>query len=60
MFLTVADINRLEQAARISMGEFLDVEANAETRPHARHGLMKGIGLALAAIILLAALFQLT
>ncbi|BCG85490.1 hypothetical protein MesoLj113c_16000 [Mesorhizobium sp. 113-3-9] len=58
--MTVADINRLEQAARISMGEFLDAEAAAETLPHVRHGLIKGVGLALAAIILLAALFQLT
>jgi hypothetical protein len=58
--LTVADISRLEQAARISMGEFLDTEATAETRPQARRGLVKGIGLALAAIVVLAALFQLT
>ncbi|OBQ65930.1 hypothetical protein EB815_07905 [Mesorhizobium loti] len=58
--LTIADINRLEQAARISMGEFLDTEANAETRLQARHGLTIGIVLALAAIVLLAALFQLT
>jgi hypothetical protein len=30
MALTVADINRLEQAARISMGGFQDLEASAK------------------------------
>lgn len=58
--LTVADMNRLEQAARISMGEFQDPEASAETLPQPHHTLLWGIVLAAAATILLIALFQLT
>jgi len=58
--LTVTDMNRLEQAARVSMGEFQDPEASAEpfTSPH--HTLLWGIVLAAASTILLIALFQLT
>jgi hypothetical protein len=60
--LTVADINRLEQAARISMGEFMESETSPETVPHSRHGLIKGIALALAlaAIVIVAAFLLLT
>jgi hypothetical protein len=57
--LTVADINRLEQAARISMGEFLDSEPSVEALPAGR-GLMKGIVLAAAAIMVLALFWHLT
>ncbi|MEI9424837.1 hypothetical protein O7A70_27105 [Mesorhizobium sp. Cs1299R1N1] len=58
--MTVADMNRLEQAARISMGEFQESESSARTLPDAGKGLMKGLVLALAAIMLLAVLWQLT
>ncbi|MBZ9997288.1 hypothetical protein [Mesorhizobium sp. BH1-1-4] len=57
--MTVADINRLEQAARVSMGEFLDAEASVETPPEAGQGLMRGIIPAIAAIMFLAILWQL-
>jgi len=57
--LTVADINRLEQAARISMGEFLDSEPSVEALPAGR-GLMKGTVLAAAAIMVLALFWHLT
>ncbi|WP_188394037.1 hypothetical protein [Mesorhizobium sp. SARCC-RB16n] len=58
--MTIADMNRLEQAARISMGEFLESESFVKTPPEAGKRLMKGIVLALAAIMLLALLWQLT
>jgi len=58
--LTVADMNRLEQAARVSMGEFHDPEASAEPLTSPRHTLLWGIVLAAASTILLIALFQLT
>ncbi|MEI9418167.1 hypothetical protein [Mesorhizobium sp. Cs1321R2N1] len=58
--MTVADMNRLEQAARISMGEFQESESFARTLPEAGKGLMKGLVLALAAIMSLAVLWQLT
>ncbi|PBB26814.1 hypothetical protein CK228_11845 [Mesorhizobium sp. WSM4312] len=52
-------MNRLEQAARVSMGEFQDPEASAEPlTPH--HTLLWGIVLAAASTILLIAMFQLT
>ncbi|WP_185973364.1 MULTISPECIES: hypothetical protein [unclassified Mesorhizobium] len=57
--MTVTDMNRLEQAARVSMGEFQDPEAFAEPlTPH--HTLLWGIVLAAASTILLIAMFQLT
>lgn len=58
--LTVADMNRLEQAARISMGEFQDPEASAEPLSPPHHSLLWGIVLAATATILLIAVFQLT
>lgn len=59
MALTVADINRLEQAARISMSGFQDLEASAMRSPRASLPLpgLAAIGLAAAAV--LAAAFQL-
>lgn len=53
-------MNRLEQAARVSMGEFQDPEASAEPLSPPDHTLLWGIVLAAAATILLIALFQLT
>ena len=58
--LTVADMNRLEQAARISMGEFQDPETSLEPLSQPHHGLLWGIALAAAATILLIAFFQLS
>lgn len=58
--LTVADMNRLEQAARVSMGEFQDPEASAEAFSPPHQTLLWGIVLAAAATILLIAMFQLT
>ncbi|AGB43931.1 hypothetical protein LB524_12185 [Mesorhizobium sp. ESP6-5] len=58
--MTIADMNRLEQAARISMGEFLESEPSMEALPEAGRGLMKGIVLAAAAIMVLAIFWQLT
>ncbi|UCI30293.1 hypothetical protein [Mesorhizobium sp. B4-1-4] len=60
MPLTVADMNRLEQAARISMGEFLDPETSAQSLPAARNRLPDIVALALVAAILLTVLFQFT
>ncbi|OBQ66426.1 hypothetical protein EB233_07290 [Mesorhizobium erdmanii] len=57
--LPVSDMNRLEQAARVSMGEFQDPEASAEPLSPPRHGLW-GFVLALAATILFVALYELT
>lgn len=57
--MTVADMNRLEQAARVSMGEFQDSEASAEPFSPSHHGLQWGIALSAAATILLITLFQL-
>jgi len=53
-------MNRLEQAARVSMGEFQDPEAFAEPLASPHHALLWGIVLAAAATILLIAVFQLT
>jgi hypothetical protein len=58
--LTVADMNRLEQAARVSMGEFQDPEASADPLSPPHHTLLWGVVLAAAATILLIGLFQLT
>ena len=58
--LTVADMNRLEQAARVSMGEFQDPEASAGPLSPPHHTLLWGVVLAAAATILLIGLFQLT
>jgi len=54
----VADMNRLEQAARVSMGGFQDAEAPRSSRPSHlpfRLGLV-----ALLAALVLAAAWQLT
>jgi hypothetical protein len=57
--LSVADMNRLEQAARISMGEFQDPETSADPPSSPHHSLLWGIFLATATILLIA-LFQLS
>lgn len=58
--LTVIDMNRLEQAARVSVGDFHDPEASAEPLASPHHTLPWGIVLAAASTILLIALFNLT
>ncbi|MGX5826244.1 hypothetical protein [Mesorhizobium sp. 43Arga] len=58
--MTVTDMNRLEQAARVSMGEFHDPGASAEPLASPQHTLPWGIVLAAASTILLIALFNLT
>ncbi|BCH14362.1 hypothetical protein MesoLjLa_12130 [Mesorhizobium sp. L-2-11] len=59
MALTVADINRLEQAARISMSGFQDLEASAMRSPRASLPLPGLAAIGLAAVAVLAAAFQL-
>ncbi|WP_167514726.1 hypothetical protein [Mesorhizobium intechi] len=58
--MTVSDMNRMEQAARVSMGEFQDPEASAQPLTSPRDALLWGIVLAAASTILLIAIFQLT
>jgi hypothetical protein len=53
--LTVTDINRLEQAARVSMGGFQDLEAAAKPSLHASQPSFRFAILALIAIIILVA-----
>ncbi|WP_136618856.1 MULTISPECIES: hypothetical protein [Mesorhizobium] len=57
--MTVADMNRLEQAARISMGEFEDSEASAPPLPAVPHASLRLVALGLAAVIVAVVLFQL-
>ena len=57
--MTVADMNRLEQAARISMGEFEDSEASAPPLAPAPNGALRLVALALAAVIMVVALYHL-
>ncbi|TGQ67498.1 hypothetical protein EN829_024345 [Mesorhizobium sp. M00.F.Ca.ET.186.01.1.1] len=56
--MTVADMNRLEQAARISMGEFQDCEASSAPLAPAPYAVPHLVVLALAAVIVLAVLFH--
>jgi hypothetical protein len=55
----ISDMNRLEQAARVSMGGFHDSEASAPRPPSAPHPSLRFVALCLAAIIVEVALFQL-
>ncbi|TIT00908.1 MAG: hypothetical protein E5W72_04030 [Mesorhizobium sp.] len=58
--MTVADINRLEQAARVSMGGFQDLEASAMPSPRGASLPTLGFAaIALAVAVVLAAAFQL-
>lgn len=58
--LTVADMNRLEQAARVSMSGFQDLDASAAPSPHVSHPLLRLAIIALVAVIVLIAALQLT
>ncbi|MFD2057628.1 hypothetical protein ACFSQT_32445 [Mesorhizobium calcicola] len=53
------DLNRLEQAARMSMGGFQDQEAPASPLPAAPHASLRLAGLGLTAVIIAVVLFQL-
>lgn len=57
--MTVADMNRLEQAARISMGEFEDSEASAPPLAPVSHASPRLVVLGLVAVIVAMALYQL-
>ncbi|CAN7308024.1 hypothetical protein LJR234_001697 [Mesorhizobium amorphae] len=57
--MTVADMNRLEQAARVSMSGFQDPEAPALASRHF-HPLLRFAAVVLVAAVVLAAAWQLT
>jgi len=57
--LTVADMNRLEQAARVSMSGFQDPEAPASPSRHF-HPLLHFAAVVLVTAVVLAAAWQLT
>jgi len=59
MILTVADINRLEQAARVSMGEFQDPESPASPSPRTSHLALRRAAFALITAVILAAAIHL-
>jgi hypothetical protein len=59
MALTVTDMNKLEQAARVSMGGFQDSEASVSPSPHASHMPLRFIAFVLIAFIVLIAAMQL-
>jgi hypothetical protein len=60
MALTVADINRLEQAARISMGGFQDLEASAMPSHIASQPFLRFAAFALVALTALIVALQLS
>jgi len=55
----VADMNRLEQAARISMGGFQDSDASAPPPPAASHISLRLACLGLTTVIVAVVLLQL-
>ncbi|RUW57726.1 hypothetical protein [Mesorhizobium sp. M7A.F.Ca.US.008.03.1.1] len=57
--MTVADMNRLEQAARISMGEFEDSEASAPPLAPVPPASSRLVALGLAAVVVAVVFFQL-
>ncbi|RWC48977.1 MAG: hypothetical protein EOS55_08550 [Mesorhizobium sp.] len=57
--MTIADMNRLEQAARVSMGEFEDSEASAPLRPPVPYASSGLVALGLVAVITAIALYEL-
>jgi hypothetical protein len=59
MILTVADMNRLEQAARVSMSGFQDLDAAATPVPHAWHPLLRFAAVAFVAAMVLIVASQL-
>ncbi|ESZ38518.1 hypothetical protein X731_28785 [Mesorhizobium sp. L2C054A000] len=59
MIMTVADMNRLEQAARVSMSGFQDPDASASPLQHAWHPLLRFAAVALVAAVVLIVASQL-
>ncbi|MGX9142896.1 hypothetical protein [Mesorhizobium sp. 128a] len=59
MTLTVADMNRLEQAARVSMSGFQDPDAPASPLPHAWHPFLRFAAVAFVVAIVLIVASQL-
>jgi hypothetical protein len=59
MILTVTDMNRLEQAARVSMGEFQDPESSASPLTRTSRPALRFAAFALIAAVILAAACQL-
>ncbi|MER8901558.1 MULTISPECIES: hypothetical protein [unclassified Mesorhizobium] len=57
--MTVADINRLEQAARVSMSGFQDPDASASPLQHAWRPLLRVAAVALVAAVVLIVASQL-
>ena len=60
MKLTVADMNRLEQAARISMSGFQDLDPSAAPSPNVSHTALRLAIVALVAVVVLIAALQLS
>jgi len=60
MVLMVADMNRVEQAARVSMSGFQDPEAPASAPPRFAHPLLRLVIVVLAATIALTLAAQLS
>lgn len=60
MVLTVAEMNRLEEAARVSMSGFQDPEAPASSPPRFFHPLLRLASVVLVAAIVLALAAQLS
>lgn len=59
MKLTIADMNRLEQAARVSMSGFQDLDPSSVPLPHVSHPLLRLAIVALVAVIVVIAALQL-
>ncbi|WP_185970254.1 MULTISPECIES: hypothetical protein [unclassified Mesorhizobium] len=57
--MTVADMNRLEQAARVSMSGFHDPDSSASPAPYAWHPLLRFAAVAFVAAIVLVVASQL-
>lgn len=58
--LTVADMNRLEQAARVSMSGFQDLDPSAAPSTHVSHTALRLAIIALVAVVVLVAALQIT
>lgn len=56
---TAADMNRLEQAARVSMGEFQDPESPTSPVPRTSHLALRLVAFALITAVLLVTAFHL-
>jgi hypothetical protein len=59
MIVTVADMSRLEQAARVSMSGFHDIDASVSSASHVFHPWLRIAIVAAVVFIVLAGAFQL-